>query len=492
MQDNPIGLAGANDMELNAADAGSRMANSLLRQKAAHLEQGMPSAQLRIDRLDRAIDVLIRNRRQIESAASADFGYRSKDVTAFADTATSITQLKFAKKNLERWMRPERRGVEFPFGLLGATARVEYQPKGVVGIVGPWNFPVSLVFGPLAGVFAAGNRAMVKPSEFTENTSALMQSMIAESFDETELTVFTGGSDVGAAFTQLPFDHIIFTGAGSIARHVMRAAAENLTPLTLELGGKSPAIVGKSADLEKAANRIMHGKVLNAGQICLAPDYVLVPQALERDFIAGAKAAIATMFPGGLKDSDDYTSIINQRHYDRLQQYLDDAREKGGEIIEINPSSEDFSQQPHWKIPPTIILNPTDDMAVMQEEIFGPILPVKTYDDLASAIDYVNSNDRPLGLYCFSKDKSEIEKVLTSTTSGGVTINDVLFHVAQEDLPFGGIGPSGMGAYHGYDGFCEFSHRKSVFKQTGSEIVKMLRPPYGDTFRKQIDGRIKN
>ncbi|NNE39950.1 MAG: coniferyl aldehyde dehydrogenase [Marinicaulis sp.] len=479
-------------MPLDDISTENAMQSLLSKQKAAQLKEGAPTAAARIDRLDRAINLLVENSDALNDAVSTDFGHRSKDVTAFADTATSIAQLKFAKKHLRQWMKAERRSVEFPFGLLGASARVEFQPKGVVGVIAPWNFPVGMVFGPLAGVIAAGNRAMIKPSEFTENTSGLMKKIVADAFDETEVAVVTGGPEIGAAFTKLPFDHIVFTGSGSIARHIMRAASENLVPLTLELGGKSPAILGRSANFEKAATRVMHGKVLNAGQICLAPDYVLAPNEKIDEFVGHAKSAVETMMPSGFKENDDYTSIINQRHYERLQGYLDDAREKGGELVEINPKNEDFSQQPQRMMPPTLVLNPTDDMAVMQDEIFGPILPVKSYEKIDNAIDYVNAHDHPLGLYYFGADENEQSQVLSSTLSGGATINDVIFHVAQEDLPFGGVGPSGMGCYHGRDGFQEFSHKKSIYKQTNSELIKMIRPPYGDMFRKQIKGRIKN
>jgi coniferyl-aldehyde dehydrogenase len=388
-------------------------------------------------------------------------------------------------------MRPEKRSVDFPLNLLGSRARVEYQPKGVIGIISPWNFPVNLTFAPLANVFAAGNRAMIKPSEFTEATSELMKTLIADYYSEEEVAVVTGGPEIGAAFSALAFDHLIFTGATSIAHHVMRAAAENLVPLTLELGGKSPVVLGRSANLEKAASRIMAGKTMNAGQICLAPDYAFVPEEDTREFVGAAQAAIGKMFPSGLKDNDDYTSVINQRHYDRLNSYLDDAREKGAEIVEINPGNETFAQQPHHKMAPHLILNPTDDMKVMQDEIFGPILPVKSYQETSEALDYINGRPRPLGLYYFGEDAGERDQVVNGTTSGGVTVNDVVFHVAQEDLPFGGIGPSGMGSYHGRDGFMEFSHKKAIYTQTGSEMLAMMRPPYGDAFRKQIAGRMK-
>ena len=389
-------------------------------------------------------------------------------------------------------MRPEKRKTTPAIlGLFGAKAEVRYQPKGVVGVISPWNFPVNLTFAPLAGILAAGNRAMIKPSEFTPATSELMRTMFAGAFSEEEIAVVTGGPEVGEAFSRLAFDHLIFTGATSIARHVMKAAAENLVPVTLELGGKSPVILGKSADLKVAAARVMNGKTLNAGQICLAPDYVLAPKDQVEGFVAAARASVETMFPT-IKDNPDYTAIIAQRHYDRITGYIEDARAKGARVIELKPEGEDLSQQPHRKIAPTLILEPTDDMKVMQEEIFGPVLPVKSYQTLDEALDYVNGHDRPLGLYYFGDDAAEQETVLSRTTAGGVTVNDVIMHVAQEDLPFGGVGPSGMGSYHGLDGFREFSHRKAVFSQMKKDIgpLKMLRPPFGPGIRKMLDGQI--
>lgn len=469
----------------------ARMHEILDKQKAAHIREGAPSLELRVDRIDRCINLLIKYKDEICDALAEDFGHRSKDQSAFTDVMSSIGPLKHSRAHVKKWMKPEKRKVEAPLNLLGAKARIEYQPKGSVGIISPWNFPVQLTFAPLANILAAGNRAMIKPSEFTEATSSLMERMFAEAFDENEIAVITGGPEVGGQFCSLPFDHIIFTGATSIAHHVMRAAADNLVPLTLELGGKSPVVIGRSADMEKTAARVMNGKAMNAGQICLAPDYVFTPDDTVGDFVDASRRAIAKMFPTGLKENDDYTSVINQRHYDRLQGYLEDARAKGGEVVELNPADENFSQQPYYKIPPTLVLNPTDDMDIMKDEIFGPLLPVKTYSSVDDAIGYINAHDRPLGLYYFGSDKDEEARVLNSTTSGGVTVNDVIFHVAQENLPFGGVGPSGMGSYHGIDGFKEFSHQKSVYKQTGSEILAMFRPPYGETFRKQLAGRIK-
>jgi len=470
---------------------GSGMRGLLDRQKAAHLRDGIPSAAKRIEWLDKSIDLLATHGAALNDAMCADFGHRSKDQSNLTDIAGSIGALKFAKANLAKWMRPEKRKVEFPLGLLGSKAELQFQPKGVIGVISPWNFPVNLTFTPLAGVFAAGNRCMIKPSEFTETTSALMKELIAKYYTAEECVVVTGGPDVGAEFTKLPFDHILFTGATSVAHHVMRAAADNLVPLTLELGGKSPVILGRSADLQKAASRIMAGKTLNAGQICLAPDYAFVPKDKTQEFVGAATRAVETMYPTGLKDNDDYTSIVNQRHYDRIQGYLEDARSKGAQVVELNPKSESFAQQPHHKIPPTLIIDPTDDMKVMQDEIFGPILPVKSYNDARDAVAYINAHPRPLGLYYFGEDAAEKEFVLNNTTSGGVTVNDVIFHVAQEDLPFGGVGPSGMGAYHGREGFFEFSHKKAVYTQTNNEILAMMRPPYGDRFRAQVKARLK-
>ena len=468
--------------------------NALLaRQKAAHLRDGEPSAQKRIERIDRCIALLLDNRAAIEDAICEDFGSRSREATAFTDIAGSIGPLKHARANLEKWMRPEkRRTTPAILGILGAKAQVRYQPKGVVGIISPWNFPVNLTFAPLAGVLAAGNRTMIKPSEYTPRTSALLAQMFGSAFSEEEIVVVTGGPEVGQAFAGLAFDHLIFTGATSIARHVMRAAAENLVPLTLELGGKSPVVVGSSADLATAAARIMNGKTLNAGQICLAPDYVLAPRDKLETFVSEAQSAVRTMFPT-IKDNPDYTSIVAQRHYERINGYIEEARQKGARVIEIKPEGEDLSQQEHRKIAPTLIIDPTDDMKVMQEEIFGPVLPIKSYGVLEEAIDYINAHDRPLGLYYFGSDEAEREKVLTRTTSGGVTVNDVIMHVAQEDLPFGGVGPAGMGSYHGVDGFREFSHRKAVFTQLAKDIapLKMMRPPYGAGIRKYLDGQMK-
>ena len=453
-------------------------------QKSLNIKEGAPDLELRKDRLDRVIAMVGKYDKHIVKAVNEDFGNRDPVMSAVTEVASVIGPMEHAKKNLRKWMKTEKRKAAIaPLGsalsLLGAKAEVRYQPKGVVGAISPWNFPMNLALAPLAGILSAGNRVMHKPSELTPATSDLLKEMIEEYFDEAEMAVFVGDAEVGAAFSGLAFDHMIFTGGTSIAKHVMKAASENLVPLTLELGGKSPVVVGKNAKIKDTAQRVMQGKTMNAGQICLAPDYALVPEEKVEEFVKASVEVTSEMYPE-MKDNDDFTSIINQRHFDRIQGYIEDAKEKGAEVVEINPSNEDFNQQPHHKIPPTIVLNPSDDMKIMQEEIFGPVLPVKTYKEVNEPVNYINSKDRPLGLYYFGEDNTEKEFVLENTTSGGVTVNDVISHIQMEDLPFGGVGPSGMGSYHGYDGFKEFSHAKAVYKQSKLNLMKLagLVPPY--------------
>ncbi len=435
---------------------------------------------VRRDRIDRAVAMLLDHKDDFAKAVSADFGHRSTEQTLMTDIMPSVGALKHAKKHLEAWSRNERRKAMFPLGLLGAKAEVVYQPKGVVGVIAPWNFPVGMVMVPMAGILAAGNRAMIKPSEFTERVADVFAEVVPKYFAEEEMAVFTGGVEVGSAFSKLAFDHLIFTGATGVGRHIMRAAADNLVPVTLELGGKSPTFIGRSADKRKAGERIALGKMMNAGQICLAPDYLLVAKDQQDEVIGSVVSGVTAMYPA-LLHNDDYTSVVNGRNFERLQGYLADAREKGAELIEVNPAGEDFAASNGNKMPLTILKNVTDDMKVMQEEIFGPILPVMTYDTIDQAIDYVNDHDRPLGLYYFGQDRAEEDRVLTRTISGGATVNDVLFHNAMEDLPFGGVGPSGMGNYHGQDGFRTFSHARAVYRQSGLDIAKLsgFKPPYG-------------
>ncbi|MEM1246950.1 MAG: coniferyl aldehyde dehydrogenase [Acidobacteriota bacterium] len=466
------------------------MQEALDLQKEAFRNQGPPSYNQRIDRIDRVVALLVDHQQDIVDALDADFGHRSAEQTLLADVAGSIESLKHAKKNLRSWMRPEKRSVQFPLGVFGARAHIQYEPLGTVGIISPWNFPVNLAISPLAGIFAAGNSALLKPSELTPATSALLADMLNSAYDAEELRVFTGGPDVAGAFSGLPFDHLLFTGSTGIARKVMAAAAPNLVPVTLELGGKSPVVVGRTADLQKASDRILAGKTLNAGQICLAPDYLLVPDGEESAFVEAAKQSVSKMYKT-LRDNPDYSSVINERHYERLQSLLDDAADAGAEIVELNPAQESFDkQEATHKMPPTLVLGATSEMRVMQEEIFGPVLPVLSYKHVKEAIAHINGGPRPLAVYYFGNDSAEQTRLLDQTTSGGVTVNDVIMHVSMEDLPFGGVGPSGMGRYHGVDGFKNFSNAKAVYSQTKSEVANMLRPPYGRRIRNLLSKQI--
>ncbi|HQQ63034.1 MAG TPA: coniferyl aldehyde dehydrogenase [Pseudomonadales bacterium] len=464
------------------------------RQRRAFERECVVSEQTRIDRIDRVISLLVDNQQILCEATSADFGHRSLHQARMADIFGSLGSLKYAKKNIRRWMQPEKRKVDPPLNLLGARARIHYQPKGVVGAIATWNFPVWVPLSPLGAIFAAGNRCMMKLSEFTPHTSGLLQNLVTQYFDPEELVAVTGEQDIGAAFAALPFDHLLFTGATSVGKHILHAAADNLTPVTLELGGKSPVVIGRNADLKKAAKAIAIGKSLNMGQVCLSPDYILVHSQSLNELIAELERAFAELFPT-IRDNPDYTSVINARHYARLQGYLDDARAQEGEIWTINPAKESFAMQKAgvYKIPPTLVINPPDSMKIMQEEIFGPLLPIKSYGHIDDAIDYINAHPRPLALYLFSQDRREQERVLSRTISGGVTINDVIQHISVEDLPFGGIGASGMGNYHGIEGFRTFSHARSVYTQARINMMQLvgMLPPYSDKVHKILDSMIR-
>tara|TARA_B100002019_G_scaffold120795_1_gene103731 strand:+ start:420 stop:1847 length:1428 start_codon:yes stop_codon:yes gene_type:complete len=449
-------------------------------QREHFLNEGPPSYELRIDRLDRVQDMVIQNKDRITEALNTDFGSRSPNQSLISDVYAILPAFSHAKKHLKSWMKDEKRKSNFPFGLLGAKSYIHREPLGVVGMISPWNFPMYLSLAPLAGIFSAGNQVMHKPSEFTPITSELLKEICDSAFDETEFATFLGGPEVGAAFTQLKFDHLLFTGSGNIGKHVMRAASENLVPLTLELGGKSPVIVSDSSNIDITARRVMFNKTLNAGQICLAPDYVYVHETEKDNFVEACKNQVSEFY-SDLKYNPDYTSVINQKHYDRLIGLLSDAKDHGAELVEINPANEDFSQQESYKIPPTLVLNPSDEMQIMKEEIFGPLLPIKTYKDIDDPIEYINKNDKPLGLYYFGNNKNEEAKVINSTSSGGVTVNDIMGHIQQNELGFGGVGPSGMGKYDGFEGFTNFSNNKPIYKQIGFGLDKLLdaiRPPY--------------
>ena len=447
-------------------------------QRAAFNREGAPDLATRREHLRRLKRMLLDHQGRIAAAISADFGHRSSPETRFGDLFPTVAGIDHMDRHLARWMRPRRRAVAWYFR--PGRARVLYQPLGVVGIISPWNYPVFLAFPPLAAALAAGNRVMLKPSELTPATSALLAELLGNAFGEERIAVVTGGSDVGAAFAGLPFDHLFFTGSTPVGRKIMRAASEQLVPVTLELGGKSPVIIDRGFPLERAAGCIANGKLFNAGQTCIAPDYVLVPAESVDAFISAVAAAMRALFPA-FAGNPDYTSIISDAHLQRLSGLVADARARGARVIEVDPAATSGRV-----FPPAVIADVSDDMQVMRDEIFGPLLPVVPYRDLQDAIAFVNARPRPLALYVFGHPGAGRNAVLAGTTSGGVTINDTLMHIAQESLPFGGVGASGMGAYHGEEGFRTFSHARGVFVQSRFNAVSLMRPPYGRTFERLL------
>jgi coniferyl-aldehyde dehydrogenase len=451
--------------------------STLALQRAAFLRDGPPTLQQRRGDLIKLKEAILARQEEFVAALDADFGHRARQESLMLDLGSTVGGINYLISNLRRFMRPERRHVAAIFK--PASARVEYQPLGVVGIVAPWNFPVSLSLTPLATALAAGNRVMLKPSEMTPATTELLATMLAETFPEDQVAVVTGDAEIGKAFSSLPFDHLFFTGSIPVGRAIMRAASENLVPVTLELGGKSPIIVDDGYSLRTAARRIAYGKCANGGQICTSPDYLLLPKHSVEDFVAAFTQEIDALYPNVAANAD-FTWILNQRHFARLSGLVEDAKAKGARVIELGTKQPDGSQSRQFA--PVLLLDVTDEMAVMQEEIFGPILPIVTYDGLDDAVAYVNAHPRPLALYFFGNDAQSQRKVLERTTSGGVLVNDTILHYAQDDLPFGGIGPSGMGAYHGVEGFKTMSHAKSVFKQARFNMVDLFRPPFGRAF----------
>jgi coniferyl-aldehyde dehydrogenase len=447
----------------------------LARLRAAFLRDGPPALKQRRADLKKLRAAILVRRAEIERALDADFGHRSRHEAAASEMITVVQGIDYLHRNLRRFMAPARRRVALTFRF--ASARIEYQPLGVIGIISPWNYPFSLALMPLATAIAAGNRAILKPSEFTPETSRLLAGMLADTFPEEQIAVVTGDAAVGAAFASLPFDHLLFTGSTAIGRAVMQAASENLVPVTLELGGKSPAIVAPGWVHDRSAASIAFGKLVNAGQTCIAPDYVMVQADETEAFAAAYDRAVEALYPDG-PTSDDYTSIINDRHFDRLRRLIDDARAKGARVDEIGRRPETARGRPHT-LAPVLILGATDDMALMQEEIFGPILPVLAYGAIDEAIAYVNARPRPLALYYFGGDDADRRKVLSRTTSGNVSINTTLMHYAQDDLPFGGVGASGMGAYHGIEGFQRMSHAKGIYVQGRWNAANVMRAPFG-------------
>ncbi len=453
----------------------ARLRAQLAKMKAAQRKGGIPDYDARVKNLDKLADVLLENKDALAKAISKDFGNRSSHETLVADIFVTLGAIKHARAHLATWMEPESRDVALTF--LPGRAELRTQPLGVIGIISPWNYPVQLALAPLAQALAAGNRAMLKPSELVPETSELLAKMMKETFDENHVYVVTGGIEEGAAFSKLPFDHLVFTGSTSVGRIVMRAAAENLTPVTLELGGKSPALVSPSFSIATAAKKIMQGKLFNAGQTCVAPDYVLLPKGRVDAFVEECKNATKEMYPK-LAANADYSSIVSARHYARLAGYIKDAEEKGAKLVKLDPGGEELSEESR-KMHPYLVLDPKDDMTVMQDEIFGPVLPIVTYESLDAAIDFINDRPRPLALYAFDNDERRIERLLDETLSGGVTVNETMLHVAQDDLPFGGVGPSGMGHYHAKEGFDAFSKKRGVFYQSRLSGTSLLFPPYG-------------
>ncbi len=434
-----------------------------------------PTLAERLDRLARLRAAIQDNESRFEQAISADFGHRSRIETAIAETLLVLGEIKHAAKHLKKWMAPQRIATALQFA--PAKNRLMPQPLGVVGIIAPWNYPLQLTLAPAVGALAAGNRVMIKPSELSPRFAALLAEIIAAKFDATEMTVTGIDEEIAKAFASLPFDHLVFTGSTRVGRLVAEAAGRNLTPLTLELGGKSPVIIDRSADLDQAAARIAYGKLLNAGQTCIAPDYVLLPEVSLQDFSSKLDNQMRAMY-GTSPDNSDYTSIVSDRHYARLEALVADAAAKGARIVQA-AKPDDPAWKAKRKFPPTLVVGATPEMTIMQEEIFGPLLPIVGCKNAVESIAWINRHDRPLALYWFGKDDAARDEVLDRTVSGGVTVNDCLFHFTQVNQPMGGVGASGTGAYHGEWGFKNLSKLKPIFYRSPFNRLADLYPPYG-------------
>ncbi len=458
----------------------------LAAQKQAYLQQPCPSyEQRRIDLL--ALKrLIVENQQALISAVNADYGNRSEFETRFTEIYLVLESIAENLKHLKRWMKPQKRSIDFKV-YPGARNRVIPQPLGVVGVIVPWNFPIQLAFGGLVSIFAAGNRAMEKMSENSRTLSRLLIELVPAYFPPEKLKFYEETGEVGIAFSQLPFDHLLFTGSGQTGRAVMAAAARNLTPVTLELGGKSPAVVAPDYPLEKAVGRILFGKFFNAGQICITTDYAWVHESQLEQFVQLCQAWTARHLPD--INSPDFTSIIDQRSFERLQAMLEDARSKGARLVDL--SAGQAANPETRKFPPHLVLDTSADMAVMQREIFGPIMPIRTYRQAAEVVDWINQRDRPLAFYPFTMDALLQDYYISHVMSGGVCVNDVLLQTAQHDLPFGGVGGSGMGHYHGRDGFMTFSKLRPVFYQARFSALKIFAPPYGTLANKVLAFMLK-
>ena len=453
------------------------MENILEVQKKAFLKEGPPSLEKRTDLLKRCVALIETHQEKIIKALNQDFQNRSVDEIKISEIDQTVRNILFTIKKLNKWMQPQRRFSSLGTDLLGAKSFLQPSPLGTVGIIAPWNFPVGLIFYPLASIFAAGNRAMVKPSEITPATANIIKEGVEKYFDISELAVITGGPSVGEQFSGLKLDHLLFIGSNRVAKKVAAQAAKNLVPTTLELGGKSPTIIGTNANMALAAERILFSKTLNAGQICLSPDYIFVKKDQERNLISELQKAYSKFFPE--PNSHNQTSMVNKHHLKRMNSYLLDATKKGATVESLG-KNDDLDKN---MISTKIVTEVNDDMDVMKHEIFGPVLPIMTYDSISDVVDYINKNDNPLGLYYFGRSQSEQNFVINNTRSGGVTVNDTMFHILQSRLPFGGVGQSGHGCFHGYEGFLNFSHLKSIYHQTSIDfILAMIRPPRGKAF----------
>ena len=442
------------------------------RQRAAFVHAGPPDLKRRRADLRRLKAEILKRRTGIVRALNTDFGQRSERESAIVELIPLVQSINYMIAHLGCWMRPQRRHVSAYFQC--GHAWVVRQPVGVVGIIAPWNYPVSLALVPLATAIAAGNRAMLKPSEFTPATSAVIGEIVQAAFPPEQVSVVTGGGEVGAAFSALPFDHILFTGSTAVGKKVAEAAARNLTPVTLELGGKSPVVIAPGFSMQRVADRVAFGKLTNAGQTCIAPDYVLVHEHDRDTFATAYQDAVKKLHPNGYAGSPDYTAILNQHHYERLGGLIRDAEDHGAQVIRMGSDS-----AASHVLAPVLILGARPEMAVMQEEIFGPVLPVLTYRTLDEAIAFINARPRPLALYYFGDNRAERDRLLKRTVSGNVTINGTLMHYAQDDLPFGGVGDSGIGAYHGKEGFMALTHARGVYQQGRFNAATLLKPPFG-------------
>jgi len=451
------------------------LAAVLDRQRKAFLDAGPPDLARRRGALARLRAAVLKYRIALGDAVSADFGHRSRHETDVMELLCVVQAIDYLSRNLRSFMKARRRHVDLFYR--AGRAYVQYQPLGVVGVMAPWNYPVSLTLVPLATAIAAGNRAMLKPSELTPRTSEVIQQMLAQAFPDEQVAVVLGGAEVGAAFSSLPFDHLLFTGSTQVGRKVMKAASDHLVPVTLELGGKSPAVVARGHVNERTLRSLVFGKLANAGQTCVAPDYALVHEDDLDSFVEGYVAMVGRFYPDG-PTGKDYTSIVNERHYARLKGLVDDALRKGARVVEAGVDPDTAAARPRT-LAPALVINPPENAAILHEEIFGPILPIRTYRGIDEVIAYVNSRPRPLALYYFGAKDEYCKKLLTHTTSGNVGINNTLMHVAQDDLPFGGVGPSGMGAYHGPEGFRAMSHAKGVFVQGRWNLPRILQAPFG-------------